>query len=103
MASSYTRRDSIPDLAQDFALDANEFTPFDVGFHSDHSAANINSNGIRHHGPVSLNHAADRWAVAEVSVGHESHVPVEDRHAGDLLCLFPRFVVKNGRPRFHNP
>ena len=59
----------------------------DVELGGDHAAADVDADGRRDDGALGGDHRADGGADADVGVGHEGHVALDDGQAGRLLGL----------------
>lgn len=59
----------------------------DVELGGDHPAADVDANCGRDHGPLGRDHRPNRRADADVRVGHEGDVSLDNRQPSSLLRL----------------
>ena len=71
--------------------------------HRRHPAADVHAHGRRHDRPQGRDHRPDGRAPAEVRVGHQRDVRVDERHRRGPLGLLPRARVEDRRPVDQTP
>ena len=97
---------ALADAGRDRPLDAAEqrlervgqLVLGDVELGGDHAAADVDADRRRDHRALGRDHRADGGADADVGVGHEGDVALDDRQAGRLLGLADGLRVDVARP-----
>ena len=69
-----------------------------LGAHGDHAAADVHADGGRDDRTEGRDDRPDGGTQAEVCVGHQRDVRVDERHRGRLLRLRARVVLEDRRP-----
>ena len=69
-----------------------------LGPHGDHPAADVDADGCRNHGPQGGNDGPDGRAEAQVGIGHQCQVRVDERQARGLLGLGAGLRVEDAGP-----
>ena len=98
---------SLPDTGGDRPLDpghkrlerVGQFGGVEIRLDRDHPASDVDADGGGDDRVPSRDDRADGGADAQVGVGHERDVPVDDREPGRAARLRERLLVELGGPR----
>src|SRR5207244_10212752 len=99
VALTYPGWDATLDLVKQWVEAVGEILRTEVGLDCDHSASDVDADGGGDDRVPGRDDRADGGSDAEVGVGHERDVPVDDRKPSRAARLRERLLVELGGPR----